>query len=37
MFEVILTSQAQADIAHLDAPIQTRVLDKLEWMAKNAA
>ncbi len=34
-FEVILTPEAQADIRHLDPSVQTRVLDRLEWMGEN--
>ena len=34
-FDVILTPEAQADILRLDPPVQSRVLDKLEWMAEN--
>jgi mRNA interferase RelE/StbE len=35
-FEVILTPEAQADIGRLDPSLQTRVLDRLEWMGENA-
>ena len=35
-FEVILTSEAQADIKRLDPAFQTRILNKLEWMGQNA-
>jgi mRNA interferase RelE/StbE len=34
-FDVILTSEAQADIGRLDPSVQTRVLDRLEWMGEN--
>ncbi len=34
-FEVILTPEAQADIRHLDPSVQTRFLDRLEWMGEN--
>lgn len=35
-FLVILTPEAQQDILRLDAAVQTRILDKLEWMGDNA-
>lgn len=35
-FRVILTAEAQADVKHLDPAIQTRLLDKLEWIGQNA-
>ena len=35
-FQVILTPAAQADIERLTPVLQTRVLDKLEWMGENA-
>ena len=35
-FEVILTSEAQADVRRLDPALQTRILDKLEWVGQNA-
>ena len=35
-FQVILTPEAQADIRRLDPAIQTRILNKLEWMGQNA-
>ncbi|MFP4396123.1 MAG: type II toxin-antitoxin system RelE family toxin [Anaerolineales bacterium] len=35
-FRVILTPEAQTDIKQLDAPLQTRILDKLAWMGQNA-
>lgn len=35
-FEVVLTPEAQADIGRLDPSLQTRVLDRLEWMGQNA-
>ena len=31
-FQVILVTEAQADIKRLNPAIQTRILDKLEWM-----
>jgi mRNA interferase RelE/StbE len=35
-FQVILVPEAQADIKRLDPTIQTRILDKLEWMGESA-
>jgi len=35
-FQVILTPEAQADIRRLDPALQTRILNKLEWMGQNA-
>jgi mRNA-degrading endonuclease RelE of RelBE toxin-antitoxin system len=35
-FQVILTPEAQADIKRLDPAIQTRILDKLDWVGENA-
>ncbi len=35
-FRVTLTIAAQEDVKHLDPTIQTRLLDKLEWMGQNA-
>ena len=35
-FRVILTIAAPKDVKHLDPTIQTRLLDKLEWMGQNA-
>jgi len=35
-FQVILVTEAQADIKRLNPAIQTRILDKLEWMGENA-
>ncbi|MFQ5595580.1 MAG: type II toxin-antitoxin system RelE/ParE family toxin [Anaerolineae bacterium] len=35
-FQVILTPEAQADINRLDPALQTRILNKLEWMGQNA-
>jgi len=35
-FQVILTLEAQADIKRLDPALQTRLLDKLEWIGQNA-
>jgi len=34
-FQVILMPEAQADIKRLDPAIQTRILDKLDWMGDN--
>lgn len=35
-YTVILTPEAQQDILRLDPSVQTRILDKLEWMGINA-
>jgi|YNPMSStandDraft_1061717.scaffolds.fasta_scaffold53068_2 mRNA interferase RelE/StbE len=35
-FVVILTPEAQQDILRLDVSVQTRILDKLDWMGENA-
>jgi mRNA interferase RelE/StbE len=35
-FQVVLTLEAQADIKRLDPALQTRLLDKLEWIGQNA-
>ncbi len=35
-FQVILTAEAQADVKRLDPVLQTRILDKLEWMGQKA-
>ena len=35
-FQVLLMPEAQADIKDLDSTLQTRILDKLEWVGKNA-
>ena len=35
-FKVILMPEAQADIKRLNPAIQTRILDKLDWMGGNA-
>jgi mRNA interferase RelE/StbE len=35
-FKVILMPEAQADIKRLDPAIQTRILDKLDWVGQNA-
>ena len=35
-FQVILTPEAHSDILRLDSGVQTRILDKLEWMGQNA-
>lgn len=34
-FQVVLTPEAQADISRLDPAVQTRILDKLEWIGQN--
>jgi len=36
VFRVILTPEAQTDIKCLDPGLQTRILNKLEWMGQNA-
>ncbi len=33
---IILTLEAQTDIKRLDSALQTRILNKLEWMGQNA-
>jgi len=35
-FKVILTPEAQVDLRRLDSAIQTRILDRLEWIGENA-
>ena len=35
-FKVILMPEAQADIKRLDPALQTRILNKLEWVGQNA-
>ena len=35
-FQVILVSEAQTDIRRLHPALQTRILDKLEWMGRHA-
>ncbi len=35
-FQVILVPEAQSDIQQLDHMVQSRLLDKLEWIGKNA-
>jgi mRNA interferase RelE/StbE len=35
-FTVILTPEAQRDILRLDAGVQTRILNRIEWMGENA-
>jgi len=35
-FQVILVPEAQADIRCLNPALQTRILNKLEWMGQNA-
>ena len=35
-FEVVLTPEAQFDIVRLDAAVQTRILNRIEWMGQNA-
>jgi mRNA interferase RelE/StbE len=36
MYEVLVTPEAQSDIQSLSASMQSRLLDKLEWMGENA-
>ena len=36
VFQVILTPEAQTDIKPLDPALQSRILNKLEWMGQNA-
>jgi len=36
VFQVILTPEAQTDIRRLNPALQTRILNKLEWMGQNA-
>lgn len=36
IFQVVLTLEVQADIKRLDATLQTRLLNKLEWIGQNA-
>jgi len=36
-FKIILTPEAQADVIRLDHPLQTRILNKLEWIGQNAS
>jgi mRNA interferase RelE/StbE len=33
---VVLTPEAQSDILRLDPAIQTRILNRLDWMGENA-
>ena len=35
-FAVILTPEAQRDILRLDAAVQTRIVNRIEWMGNNA-
>jgi mRNA interferase RelE/StbE len=35
-FQIVLTPEAQADIKRLHPALQTRILNKLEWMGENA-
>ena len=35
-FRVVLTAEAQADVKRLDPGLQTRILNRLEWMGQNA-
>lgn len=36
MYAVHLTTEAQTDILRLDPMLQTRILDKLQWLGDNA-
>ena len=36
VFQVILVSEAQADVKRFNPALQTRLLNKLEWMGQNA-
>lgn len=36
VFQVILTPEAQTDLKRLDPAVQTRLLDRLEWIGANA-
>lgn len=36
VFKVILMPEAQTDIKRLNPALQTRLLNKLEWMGQNA-
>ena len=35
-FTLVLTPEAQRDILRLDLTVQTRVLNRIEWIGKNA-
>ncbi|MBI5649180.1 MAG: hypothetical protein HZC40_01835 [Chloroflexi bacterium] len=35
-FTVILTPEAQRDVLRLDTTVQTRILDRIEWIGANA-
>ena len=35
-FTVILTPEAQHDILRLDSVVQTRILNRIEWVGENA-
>ena len=35
-FAVIVTPEAQRDLLRLDPAVQTRLLDRIEWMGENA-
>ena len=35
MYKVVLTSEAQKDMIRLDGSLQTRLLDKIEWLGQN--
>jgi len=36
-FAVLLTPEAVSDIRSLDASVRARILDKVDWMGRNAA
>ena len=36
MYEVILTDDAERDLARLDRPVRRRILDRLDWLSRNA-
>jgi len=36
VFQIVLTPEAQTDIKRLYPALQTRILNKLEWMGENA-
>ncbi len=35
-FTIILTPEVQADLTRLGSTVQTRILNRLEWMGENA-
>jgi mRNA interferase RelE/StbE len=36
-FDVLLTDEAKDDLRHLSHSVQSRLLDKLEWLGTNAS